>query len=457
MIRSSYICVVAMASMAFGCGGNPQQENTGETSEDLAATDNRDGTAETFHTSGAIDATNPFFLPLGINNRSCASCHDASAAWTVTPKFVRSLFEQTGGTAPIFSTVDATTRPDADVSTVHARREAYNLLLSKGLIRFTRTASAAADFTVDAVDDPYGWSTTKVFSNFRRVPSAANLLHSSSITWNGSAGDTRLKIMGVVNGGAKFHMQRPNDVPIEQQQAAADFLLGLSFAQSIDSRAGALDIDGARGGPTLFSSEPYYTGVNALGGDSMTGAPFDNESFKVFDAWEGSSGGRGHEERARNKARAKIASGEHIFYTQQFDIRGVAGLNDAPGQEVVRGTCTTCHNAPNSGNHSEFRLMNTGIADALRRPCDVPLITVHNNATGETLQTSDLGRGFSTGKFVDIGKFKVPNLRGVGSRAPYFHDGSGRHLRDVVDFYKSRFGIDFDGHEEDLIAFLEAI
>ena len=87
----------------------------------------------------------------------------------------------------------------------------------------------------------------------------------------------------------------------------------------------------------------------------------------------------------------------------------------------------------------------------------MPLVTVRNKATGAVRQSTDLGRATGSFLWADIGKFKVPTLRGLGARAPYFHDGSAAKLRDVLDFYKQRFGVDFKGSEKDLLAFLEAI
>jgi len=68
------------------------------------------------------------------------------------------------------------------------------------------------------------------------------------------------------------------------------------------------------------------------------------------------------------------------------------------------------------------------------------------------------GRALITGKWADIGKTKGPVLRGLASRAPYFHNGSGSTLADVVTFYNTRFNIGFTAQEQaDLIAFLNAL
>ena len=55
-------------------------------------------------------------------------------------------------------------------------------------------------------------------------------------------------------------------------------------------------------------------------------------------------------------------------------------------------------------------------------------------------------------------KFKVPGVRGLASRAPYFHDGSAATLEEVVEFYSTRFGINFSDQEAmDLVAFMKAL
>lgn len=47
----------------------------------------------------------------------------------------------------------------------------------------------------------------------------------------------------------------------------------------------------------------------------------------------------------------------------------------------------------------------------------------------------DLGRFYNTLIVGDIGKFRTPSLRGVGSRPPYMHDGSMKTLAEVVDYF----------------------
>ena len=56
--------------------------------------------------------------------------------------------------------------------------------------------------------------------------------------------------------------------------------------------------------------------------------------------------------------------------------------------------------------------------DGARRTADMPLYTLRNNVSGETVATTDPGAAMQTGKWKDIGRVKVPSLRGIESRSP---------------------------------------
>ncbi len=456
-----FVILVSCLATAGGCigalGGSQEEDEMGTSRDALEPAPNQAGIGETVHVTGAIDRSNPFFQSLGINGRSCGSCHDARTGWTMTPGLARAIFEATDGTDPLFRPHDQANRPDADVSTLEARRAAYSVLLTKALTRFTRVPLATWDFEVIAVDDPYGWSTTSAISNFRRPLPVANVAHEPSITWTGGPKDVFANLVTIMNGGTKGHAQRPTDLPIEVQIAGANFMMGLTFAQLVDDKAGRLDAEGAFGGPAALAKEPFYLGINGLLGDSKTGAAFDPESFGLFEAWEDFDSKHKGKDTQQAKARARIARGEEAFYTIEFDITGVAGLNDALGMPTIRGRCTTCHNTPNVGSHSEFRMIDEGIADEARRTPDIPLLTIRNKSTGEIKRTTDLARATATGKWADVGKVKVPTLRGLAARAPYFHNGSAANLHEVLDFYESRFHIEFKSAKPDIVAFLQAL
>ena len=180
----------------------------------------------------------------------------------------------------------------------------------------------------------------------------------------------------------------------------------------------------------------------------------------IYDAWTGlhDAGGGSAEHRRRMAARQQVARGQMLFNTRPIHIAGVKGLNDDLGMPEIVGTCTTCHDAPNAGNHSVPAPLDIGLADASRRTPDMPLYTLRNLQTGETIQTTDPGRALLTGKWKDIGRFKGPVLRGLAARAPYFHNGFAADLAAVVDFYDTRFTLNLSDQEKsDLIAFLQTL
>jgi cytochrome c peroxidase len=99
-----------------------------------------------------------------------------------------------------------------------------------------------------------------------------------------------------------------------------------------------------------------------------------------------------------------------------------------------------------------------GLASEARRTPDLPLYTLRCVSTGKIVRTTDPGRALVTGKCRDIGGFKLPTLRALATRAPYFHHGGAATLDDVVTFYDGRFGIGFTPAERaDLLAFLRSL
>ena len=119
------------------------------------------GVARTLTTDDSFDMTSPFFQPLGTNGRSCGTCHKLTDGMSIEPDNVKNIFSLTQGTDPLFRTNDGSVSPNADVSTVDARRTAYAMLLTKGLIRVGLPMPDNAEFTLDTVDDPYGYATAK--------------------------------------------------------------------------------------------------------------------------------------------------------------------------------------------------------------------------------------------------------------------------------------------------------
>jgi cytochrome c peroxidase len=161
---------------------------------------------------------------------------------------------------------------------------------------------------------------------------------------------------------------------------------------------------------------------------------------------------------SRTAARQSVARGERLFNTRPISIEGVAGLNDDLGVATIPGTCSTCHDSPNLGHHSVAAPLNIGLVDESRRTADLPLYTFRCLANGKEYKVTDPGRAMITGKCSDIGRFKGPILRGLASRAPYFHNGSAATIEEAVEFYDMRFHLGLSDEEKnDLVAFLRTL
>jgi hypothetical protein len=432
-------------------------------------------------------AHHPFFRSIGSNGRACIHCHVPSAAWTITPEAARLRFTnpldvddpqcladptrcraerdpRRFGLDPLFRTVDGANSPRADVSTAEKRWDAYSMLLTKGLIRVGLPIPAGAEFTLVAVDDPYHYASAQELSLFRRPLPSTNLAAPgdaddalgptlSTVMWDGRESfahhDTATALLEQANDATTGHAQATRALTADERARIVAFESSLHTAQIVDERAGDLRRHGAEGGPRALARQPFYLGINdVLTGDAHSHQPFDPEVFDLYAAW-----GDSHD-----RDRARIARGEQIFDTRQFDITGVHGLNDDLGAPTIRGTCTTCHDSPGLGHHSVALPIDIGVADGARRTPDLPLYTLRNLVTGETVKTTDPGRALVTGKWKDIGKFKGPILRGLAARAPYFHNGAAAELSDVVEFYDGRFAIGLSERDQrDLVAFLGAL
>ena len=119
--------------------------------------------------------------------------------------------------------------------------------------------------------------------------------------------------------------------------------------------------------------------------------------------------------------------------------------------------CLYCHNAANNGQNVNGALFDVGASRPEFGPGKA-VYTFQERATLATVQSTDPGRGIRSGLFADLNKFKTPNLRGLASRAPYFHNGIAGDLRAVVRHYEAALGFEFTRQEEaDLVAFLAAL
>jgi len=440
-----------------------------------------------------MDLTGPFFQSLGTNGRSCSTCHQPGDAWTVSAEHVAKRFDDSAGLDPIFRTndgsncdvVDGTVVPGTpiDTSTLEARRTAYNLLTSKGLIRIPLPVPANAEFTVVSVNNPYGCNNTTTLSMYRRPLPATNLRFLSTVMSDGRESSLQTGTKPIIfdqtnpQGNLLFdlrhqsvdatmgHAQGASPSPLQQQQIV-DFEMALTTAQAVDSVAGSLSVPNpASGGPEAIANHPFCIGINNnLAPNDCTPKSFTPIVFTLFNQlWVDAAKDSG-----TKAARASILRGQTLFNSTPLHINGVDGLPPSISQPFD-GTCGTCHDTFNIGNHSVSAPLHIGVGDqifpsSVTNPLDLsylPQITLQKNDTGQKITTTDPGRALITGKWADIGKFKGPILRGLAAQAPYFHNGSAANLKEVVKFYNARFLNSTDqldeGQQADLVAFLGAL
>ena len=157
----------------------------------------------------------------------------------------------------------------------------------------------------------------------------------------------------------------------EEQKQIVDFETNLFTAQTRDFFAGDLNSDGAMGGPVPLSKQPFFISVNSSvhfllpafeqpgGLVNPNDGQFSSDIFNLYGKWEQEKRRDGYAD-LRARARLSIQHGEQLFNKLQIPISGVAGINDdvtagglvAGGIPVLQGTCGTCHDTPNVGNHS---------------------------------------------------------------------------------------------------------
>ncbi|HXY52185.1 MAG TPA: hypothetical protein VEI01_22245 [Terriglobales bacterium] len=439
------------------------------------------GFSATNSTTRSVSLGGPFFQSLGTNGRSCGTCHAPSDGFGLSAIDAQIRYFLTNGKDPLFAQVDGSTCPTGTVNN--------SLVTNNGLIRIgltvppNSTSAASPQYTITAVQDPYGCALTtssggtQTASVYRRPLPTTNLGFLSAVMWDG-----RESFLYPLNNAQTFtanlntdltqqatdatlgHAQAKQPPTASQLSQIVSFELALNSAQLSDFFAGNLyGQNGSLGGPQFLATQQFYPGINdSLGGDPE-GKQFTPNVFTLYTAWQNSS----------NSQQASINRGETIFNTQPLTISDVPGLTAGTGQIV--GTCTTCHDTPNVGNHSFSLPLDIGTGHSqlyetdpniiaglqqLQQPT-LPvfqLVCTQGTEAGQTFYTTDPGKALLTGQCTDISRVKGPILRGLASRAPYFHNGAAANLSQVVNFYNHRFQMGLSSQQmQDLINFLQTL
>jgi cytochrome c peroxidase len=485
--------VVLMATIAGGAVADDRQDNQQVFPDPT-------GLTATVNVNGRTDTSGAFFQSLGSNGRSCATCHVASQAMSISPPQIRERFDRTNGADPLFAPVDGANCTNVE----RTDRDGHSLLLKHGLIRIALTLPAKPGFTISVVHDPYGCSLVvdpitgaTTVSVYRRPLPTTNLNFLSAIMFDGR--ETKFPLTAKVSfpvnlqadltqqatDATRIHFQA-TAVPTDEQLAdIVEFELGLFSAQVWDQSAGRLDAHGALGGAANLAAQPYYPGVNDVLGADPTGIAFDSTSMTAFEAWADSYASRNdfRDSEERAAARRDVAAGEQIFNTTPVTISNVRGLNDNAALNhptSFQGTCTTCHDAPNVGDHSLPLPLDIGIGHtsdpglesdpnilAAVSELDEPALPVFliqgctspfDPTEPVSFYTTDPGKALVTGACGDLNRVKGPILRGLAARAPYFHNGAAATLMQAVNFYNQRFQMNLtQKQKEQLVAFLNSL
>jgi hypothetical protein len=483
------LATLAAAALLLACQPDEAPFSPSERLDDAARktfemflTPNSAGRLGNVSTTGTIDQGNAFFQSFGTNGRTCGSCHFQANAFGLSAEAARAVFATTVGTDPLFAPVDGANCPSVTPADGAA---GHSLLLNQGLIRVGLTVPAGAEYAITAVHDPYGCAlrgSPAEASVYRRVLPTTNLRFLSAVMWDGREtvqpltdrntfrSNLRAGLLHQAMDATLGHAQAAGSPTQAQLNAIVDFELALFTAQQTDNAAGVLHAQEGNGGPEALVAAPYFPGINDPLGDNPTGAAFNSSAFTLFESWKDlSNSGRWAE------PRKAVARGQAVFNTHPLTITGVAGLNDALGVAAINGTCTTCHDTPNVGNHSRPLPLDIGISHVAGHESDpqvlaalgrlsMPDLPVFRVAcgtgplAGTVRYTSDPGRALISGKCADIGRLKGPILRGLAPRAPFFHNGAAATLTEVVEFYNLRFQMGLTDREKtDLEAFLRAL
>jgi len=454
------------------------------------------GSTGEFQPGGATKtADNAFFQSLGTNGRSCFTCHQPAFGMSISVAHIDELFRRSGDHDPLFAPVDGSTCPknvpasETSGALVEGRRgegkakleEAYRTLLQRGLIRVFIPVPVNSDYSITVVSDPYGCNTDPAFATetdsnsvqrqvisvYRRPRMSANLpfavsaaatppvvgqtgAGSGNIMWDGREPFLENQAVDATKG----HAQATNPPTPAQVQQIVGFETGIFSAMSRTRGAGELTSDFALGGPVVLASQ-------TPGQRSAT-------PFSLYTTWRAFPMAT-----ALAKFRESVARGETLFNTKTFVISNDAGINPVPPNPAknVTGPCATCHSQHFDGadsfpNAQQDQGIGGDSADfgGPTPSTFLPIFKLTCNAGstagfhGTSVLTNDPGKALISGKCADAGKFTVPQLRAVASRAPFFSDGSAATLLDVVNFYDKRFSIGLTAVEkQDLVNFLGSL
>jgi cytochrome c peroxidase len=233
------------------------------------------GFSGTYSSTGSVDLSGPFFQSLGSNGRTCETCHQPNNAFGLSAVDAQFRYFISRGKDPLFAQIDGSTCPTGPINN--------SLVLNNGLIRIgltvppNSTDASAPQYTITAVQDPYGCALTtdsqgvQTASVYRRPLPTTNLGFLSAVMFDG-----RESLTLPLNNGQTFpanlnadltqqaidatliHAQAGQAPTTEQLSDIVNFELALNSAQLFDFAAGDLTKK-ANGGAQYLSTHSLPT------------------------------------------------------------------------------------------------------------------------------------------------------------------------------------------------------
>ncbi len=358
------------------------------------------------------------------NGRSCFSCHRGlNDSFGLPPP---PLTDQIGLDDPLFTGINADAAGDPD---------AMDNLDMLGLVKYRTNRFDPRRDATDPYKRAFGW---------RKSPPLLNIS-----VQNGFLTDLRGSVLQDAELGAVFaHTQNEDDRfdDLVSPQDANDIAAFLA-TQFTDSRLAALrDSDPKSELFDDLTDDPYFTVNIETDAQERGREVFDQNCFachnmpNVFGSVE-------NVEPLANGARTPDAKSWAPAIGRAYNI-GVSERN-------FHGLRFTEYLGDDAQGIPQFG------------PIVLPLANEDGSVNNHEI-TFDIGLAMTTGRTVDIGRFKVPQLRDVANNAPFFHDNSAANLEEVIDYFNSKdYNQSADGRKfpihltnkqrEDLKEFLEIL
>lgn len=364
----------------------------------------------------------------GTNGRACATCHVASDNLPLTPAHVSALYAQNPND-PLFNRIDADD-PTAAVPTFDH--------LKAGLVRVTLKLAGNLD-----VVDGNGNVITKAdrtIDVWRGVPSVNDVAYTAPYQYDGRA----LTLEQQADGALHAHSQIDHEPSAEELDAIAKFQSKL-FSSNAAKKV-AHDVDHGRtpapvdlrfphgsdeaAGQALFlqvCAQCHGTGTT----NTITNKTVENNFFPVQHA-DGTIDYSGF---TAGGVAIPTTFRQDLAFPTNMGTYGISALTLFAQLGIAPTALPDTLGVPLPRYRLRFYTDASRTQKLMDLPPPPPAIGV--SLVPEPFSV-DPGRAIISGDPYDWEGFDVPQLRGIASTAPYFHDNSEPDLHAVIDLY-SRF------------------